>query len=100
MAPTFSFLISSVSKKNEPRYECLSEARTSHAHRTLTEVSSLVSNFLQMGLLPRPMSLQGVISSEKTNDKPGLEYRSVCTVSCLFNEQLSKCQLLKVSSDV
>jgi hypothetical protein len=26
--------LSSGSKKKEPRYECLSEARTSHAHKT------------------------------------------------------------------
>jgi len=30
MAPVFSFLISSGSKKKKPRYECLSEARASH----------------------------------------------------------------------
>jgi len=51
MAPIFSVLISSGSKKKEPRYECLSEARASHAHQTWTEVSSSVPHFLQMGLL-------------------------------------------------
>ena len=45
-----STLISSGSKKKEPRYVCLSEARASHSHKIWTEVSS-VPHFLQMGLL-------------------------------------------------
>ena len=51
MSPIFSFLISPGSKKKEPRYECLSETRASHAHKTSTEVSSSVSHFQQMELL-------------------------------------------------
>jgi hypothetical protein len=51
MAPTFSFLISSGSKKKEPRYECLSEARGSHAHKTWTDVSSSAPHLIQMELL-------------------------------------------------
>ena len=54
MVPIFSFLISSGSKK-EPRFECLSEARASHSHKTSTEVSSPV-HFLQMGLLLSPIT--------------------------------------------
>ena len=49
MAPTFSFLISSGSKK-ERRYECLSEAKALHSYKTWTEVSSSVPHFLQIGL--------------------------------------------------
>jgi len=56
MPPIFSFLISSGSKKKEPRYECQSEARASHAHQTLTEVSSSVPHFLQIGLLLIPIT--------------------------------------------
>ena len=56
MAPTFSFIISSRSKKKEPRYECLSEARVSHAHKTWTQVSSSVPHFLQVGLLLSPIT--------------------------------------------
>jgi len=37
-------------------YECLSEARASHAHKTWTEVSSSVPHFLQMGLLLSPIT--------------------------------------------
>jgi len=50
-----SFLISSGSKKKEPRYECLSEAKASHSHEMWTEVSSSVPRFLQMGLLLNPI---------------------------------------------
>jgi len=56
MAPIFSFLISSGSKNKEPRYECLSEARASHAHKKWTQVSSSVLHFLQMGLSLSPIT--------------------------------------------
>jgi hypothetical protein len=55
MAPIPSTLISSRSKKKEPRYACLSEAKTSHSHKMWTEVSSSVPHFLQMGSLHSPM---------------------------------------------
>jgi hypothetical protein len=50
MSPTPSTLMLSRSKKKEPRYECLSEAKASHSHKMWTEVSSSVPHFLQMGL--------------------------------------------------
>jgi hypothetical protein len=52
MAPILSFLISSGSKKKEPRCICLSEPNASHSHNMWTEVSSSVPHFLQVGLLP------------------------------------------------
>ena len=55
MVPIFSFLISSGSKKKEPRYVCLSEAKASHSHKMWTEVSSSVPHFLQVGLLLSPI---------------------------------------------
>ena len=48
MAPTLSTLMSSGSKKKEPRYVCLSEANASHSHKIWTEVFSPVPHFLQM----------------------------------------------------
>ena len=51
MTPMLSFLISSGSKKKEPRYVCLSEVKSSHSHKMWTEVSSSVPYFLQVGLL-------------------------------------------------
>ena len=55
MAPTPSTLMSSGSKKKEPRYLCLSEAKASHLHKICTEVSSSVPHFLQVGLLLSPI---------------------------------------------
>jgi len=54
MAPIISFLISSGTKKKEPRYICLSEAKSSHSHKICNEVSSSVPHFLQVGLLHSP----------------------------------------------
>jgi hypothetical protein len=47
-------LILTVQKK-EPRYVCLSEAKTPKSHKMWTEVSFSVPHFLQMGLLLRPI---------------------------------------------
>jgi hypothetical protein len=55
MAPIFSFLISSGSKKKEPRYVCLSQAKASYSHKMWTEVSSSVPHFLQVELLLNPI---------------------------------------------
>jgi hypothetical protein len=54
MDPIPSSLMSSGSKKKEPRYAHLSETKDSHSHRTWTEVSSSVPHFLQVGLLLNP----------------------------------------------
>jgi len=56
MAPTPSILMSSRSKKKEPRYLCLSEAEASHSPNIFTEVSSSVPHFLQVRLLPSPIT--------------------------------------------
>ena len=58
MAPTPSTLIFSGSKKKEPRYWCLSEAKASHWHwhKMCTEVSSSVPHFLQVGSLLSPFT--------------------------------------------
>ena len=56
MAPIHSFLISSGSKKKEPRYLCLSEAKASHSPKICTEVSSSGPQFLQVGLLLSPIT--------------------------------------------
>ena len=54
MAPKLRFLISPGSRKKEPRYVCLREARASHSHRTWAEVSSPASHHLHRGLLVSP----------------------------------------------
>ena len=54
MAPKPKLLISSGSKKKEPSYICLSEAKTSHSHKMWAEVSSLTPHFLHKGLSSSP----------------------------------------------
>jgi len=55
MACIFRFIRSSQSKKKEPKYAFLSEAKASHSHRMWTEVSSSVPHFLQVGLVLNPI---------------------------------------------
>jgi len=54
MAPITSTLISSGTKKKEPRYVFLREAKISHSHKMWIKVSSSVPRFLQLGLLYHP----------------------------------------------
>jgi hypothetical protein len=53
MAPRPKLLISSGSRKKEPRYVCLSEAQALHSHRTWAEVSSFTPQPLHAGLSAR-----------------------------------------------
>jgi hypothetical protein len=50
IAPKLMLLISSGSKKKEPRCMCLSEARASHSQRICAEVSSATPHLLHSGL--------------------------------------------------
>jgi len=56
MAPILSFLISSWSKKKEPRYVCMSEwGQGLHTQRNVDWGFSTVPHFLQVGLLLSPI---------------------------------------------
>ena len=55
MAPRFNLLMSSGSKKREPRYTCLREAKASHSQRMWAEVSSSAPHLLHKGLLVSPI---------------------------------------------
>jgi hypothetical protein len=55
MAPRLIFLISSGSKKKQPRYTCLSEAKASHSERIRAEVSSSAPHLLHNGLSDSPI---------------------------------------------
>jgi hypothetical protein len=50
MAPRLTFLIFSGSRKQQPRYVCLSGAKASHRQRIWAEVSSSAPHFLHNGL--------------------------------------------------
>ena len=54
MAPRLILLMSSGSKKKEPRYTCLSEAKASHPQRIWAEVSSSAPHLLHSGLSNSP----------------------------------------------
>ena len=54
MASKLRLLISSGSKKEEPRYPCLSEAKAPHSQRMWAEVSSLTPHLLHNGLSSSP----------------------------------------------
>jgi hypothetical protein len=54
MAPRLILLISSGSKKEEPRYTCLSEAKASHSQGMWAEVSSSDPHLLHSGLSDSP----------------------------------------------
>ena len=56
MAHIPSTLISSESRKKEPRCACLSEAKASHSHKMCAEVSSSAPHFLQVGLSLSPIT--------------------------------------------
>jgi hypothetical protein len=51
-----SSLISSGSKKKDPRCVYLSEAKAANLHKMWADISSSVPHFLQMGLSPNPIT--------------------------------------------
>ena len=55
MAPRLILLMSSGSKKKEPRYVCLGEAKASHSQRMWAEVSSSTPHLLHSGLSESPI---------------------------------------------
>jgi len=78
MAPILSFLISSGSKKKEPRCVCLSEAKASHSHKMWTEVSSSIPHFLQAGLLLSPIIYKCLLKVLCTVRRP------ITTLDCVL----------------
>jgi len=55
LAPRLILLMSSGSKKKEPRYTCLREAKASHSQRMWAEVSSSAPHLLHTGLFDSPI---------------------------------------------
>jgi len=53
-ASRLRLLISSGSKKKDPKYACLSEAKGLHSYRTWAELSSSASHLLHDGILVSP----------------------------------------------
>ena len=55
LAPKIILLMSSGSKKKQPRYTCLSEAKASHSHGMWAKVSSSAPHLLHSGLSDSPI---------------------------------------------
>ena len=83
MAPTPSTLMSSGSKKKEPRYTFLRQAKASHSPKICTEVSSSVPHFLQVVLLLSPITC-----------------RCLLKVSCPVTERHELCKSENTNSSV
>jgi hypothetical protein len=88
MAPVFRFLISSRFKKEEPRYVCLSEDKSSHSSKIGLRFLPQYRNSYRWGYYSAPlyMSSQVVMSSKQTNNSPGLcptKGHEACT--CIMN---------------
>jgi hypothetical protein len=94
MAPIHSFLISSRSKKKEPRYVCLSEAKASHSHRTWTKVSSSVPHFLQVGLLLSPIIYRCLLKVLCPVSRP------IITLDCLLLKNNNRSLVSKSWSEI
>jgi len=76
MAPILSVLISSGSKKKEPRCVCLGEDKASHSHKMWTEVSS-VPHFLQVRLLLSRIIYICLLKVTCSNGRALIEQRAV-----------------------
>jgi hypothetical protein len=76
--PVLNFLISSGSKKKEPRCACLSEAKASHSHKMWTKVASSVTHFLQVGLLLSPVTYKCLLKVLRPVRRP------ITTLDCVL----------------
>ena len=75
MAPIFSFLISSGSKKKEHRHVCLSEAKASHSHKMWAVVPPQYHISYRSGYYSAPLYIDvfsTFMSSKQANNNPGL----------------------------
>ena len=94
MAPIPSVPTSSGSKKKEPRYVYLSEAKTSHSHKTWTEVSSSVPHFLQMGLLLSPIIYRCLLKVLCPVSRP------ITTVDCVLLKDINWALVARLGPEI
>ena len=104
MAPIPSTLMSSGSKKKEPRYVYLSKAKASHSHRTWTEVSSSVPHFLQGGLLLSPIICRCLLKvlcpvSRQNSTYPNTGYPDRLDPSCKCVDNYTQLICLEITHD-
>jgi len=94
MAPIPSSLMSSRSKKKEPRYVCLSEAKASHSHKMWTEVSSSVPHFLQMGLLLNPIIYRCLLKVLCPVSRP------ITTLDCVLLKDNNRAPIARLGPEI
>jgi hypothetical protein len=94
MAPTPSTLISSGSKKKEPRYLCLSEAKASHSHNICTEVSSSVAHFLQAGPLLSPITCRCLLRVLCSVSRP------ITALDCVLLKDSNQASVARVGPEI
>jgi len=94
MAPTPSILMSSGSKKKEPRYLCLSEAKASHSPKIGTEVSSTVPHFLQVGLLLSPITCRCLLKVLCPVSRP------ITTLDCVLLKDNNQAPVARLGPEI
>jgi len=94
MGPKLRFIISSGSKKKEPRYAYLSEAKPSQSHRMWTEVSSSVPHFLQVGLLLNIITYRCLLRVLC------LVRRPVLTLDCVLLKDSNRTSVAELGSEI
>jgi len=94
MAPTPSILMSSGSKKKEPRYLCLSETKVSHLPKICTEVSSTVPHFLQVGLLLSPITCRCLLKVLCPVSRP------ITTLDCVLLKDNNRAPVVRLGSEI
>jgi hypothetical protein len=94
MAPIHRFLIFSGSKKKETRYVYLSVAKASHSHKMLTEVSSSVLHFLQVGLLFSPIIYRCLLKVACPVSKP------ITTLVCFLLKDNNRALVAKSGPEI
>jgi len=94
MAPTPSILMSSRSKKKEPRYLCLSEAKASHSPKICTEVSSSVPHFLQVWLLLSPITCRCLLKVLCLVSTP------ITTLDCVLLKDNNRAPVARLGSEI
>jgi len=86
--------MSSRSKKKEPRYLCLSEAKASHSPKICTEVSSSVPHFLQVGLLLSPITCRCLLKVLCPVSRP------ITTLGCVLLKDNNRAPLARLGPGI
>jgi hypothetical protein len=95
MAPIPStIMMSSRSKKKEPRYVYLSEAKASHSHKMWTEVCSSVPHFLQMGLLLSPILCRCLLKVLCPVSRP------ITTLDCVLLKDNNRAPVARLETEI